>query len=69
MVEGLLERVGDDLERLGDHTVVAGGVRAIVEGGNGATRQRRSYAHHRDLGDVLGALILGPDGSPGGDEA
>ena len=69
VVEGLLERVGDDLERLGDHTVVAGGVRAIVEGGNGATRQRRSYAHHRDLGDVLGALILGPDGSPGGDEA
>jgi len=65
---GLLERVGDDLERLGDHTVVAGGVRAIVEGGNGATASAAPTPTPR-LGRRARGAHLGARRLAGGDEA
>ncbi|MDG4665770.1 glutamate--cysteine ligase [Mycobacterium sp. 236(2023)] len=53
ILRNLVERVRPALEAAGDHDLVAAGLAAIAERGNGASRQRRAWSRRHDVNDVL----------------
>lgn len=61
LLAALLHRIADALTRNGDSDFVMSGLHQVTRGGNGAQRQRDSYAHGcvrqviSDAGEVLTA--------------
>jgi carboxylate-amine ligase len=60
-VEDLVDFVTPALDRLGDTPRVQRSVLHILEGGNGADRQRRALAIRHDLADVIELATIRPD--------
>jgi glutamate---cysteine ligase / carboxylate-amine ligase len=57
----LLDVVADGLEFHGDRERVTASVKGILEGGNGADRQRAAYGRRNDLRDVVGEVLRETD--------
>ncbi|MDP9050397.1 MAG: glutamate--cysteine ligase, partial [Acidobacteriota bacterium] len=57
LVEGFLAELRDALEEAGDYDEVAAAVRDVVQGGNGAARQRAAFARSGKLEDVVDYIV------------
>jgi carboxylate-amine ligase len=60
-VEDLVDFVTPALDRLGDTSRVQRWVSHVLEGGNGADRQRRAFAVRHDVADVIELATIRPD--------
>jgi glutamate---cysteine ligase / carboxylate-amine ligase len=63
-IGNLLRAIAPVLDERGEREEIEALTRAIVERGNGATRQRAAYRLRHQIDDVIESVTLGPDGHP-----